>query len=511
MSKRTEMLEPVDRSRRGGTKLRGHLGVLSLVFIVMAGMTPLTGVAGYMPLVIAYGNGLGAPFMLLLTGLVILIFSVGYVGIIRRVARPGAFYAYITAGLGKRVGLGGAFVTVTTYLFAMMGLYVFGGMSASTLVSELGGPAIAWWIFAAVLLAASAITVYLNITISLRFVAVIVVIEFLIVLIFDFVVAFQGGPEGITTVPFTVEALTSGSLALGFLFSVTMFMGFEGAALYYEEARDPQRSISRATYIIAGVLAVFLGFTCWMMIVSIGESDALAVISADPAGSFIAALAVHLGSTFASFASVLVLTAAFACAVSIANMLSRYVYSLSVDRVAPAYFGVASARHGSPARASVLVNSVYVVGLAAAVVANIDPNIVLALSAGFGTFGLLIIFSLASVAIFVYFIRNREPRRGRQVAILASAAVSAVFFGIMVLYVANNLDVIVGDMPAVIIGLQVILYAAFVGGIVFASYLAVKRPDVFQHIGRMGFVTADGSDVSPDESLEDKPKEDVQL
>ena len=48
--------------------------------------------------------------------------------------------------------------------------------------------------------------------------------------------------------------------------------GFESSAIYGEEAKDPKRTVARATVIVIALITVFFGFTSWMLIVGYGPS-----------------------------------------------------------------------------------------------------------------------------------------------------------------------------------------------------------------------------------------------
>ncbi len=56
--------------------LRGSIGVIGIVFLVVAAASPLTTVAGSLPVMIAIGNGAGAPLTYIVSALVLLFFSV---------------------------------------------------------------------------------------------------------------------------------------------------------------------------------------------------------------------------------------------------------------------------------------------------------------------------------------------------------------------------------------------------------------------------------------------------
>lgn len=83
-----------------------RLGVPAVVFFVMSAATPLTVVAGVITLAYAVTGLLGLPLAFLLVGLLLAGFGVGYVAMSRQVANAGAFYAYVSRGLGRPAGVG---------------------------------------------------------------------------------------------------------------------------------------------------------------------------------------------------------------------------------------------------------------------------------------------------------------------------------------------------------------------------------------------------------------------
>jgi hypothetical protein len=82
-----------------GNQLTGSIGVAGIVFLVVAAASPLTTVAGSLPVMIALGNGAGAPLTYVIAASVLLVFSVGYAAMSSAVTDTGAFYAYVTKGL----------------------------------------------------------------------------------------------------------------------------------------------------------------------------------------------------------------------------------------------------------------------------------------------------------------------------------------------------------------------------------------------------------------------------
>lgn len=465
--------------------LRGQLSTGSVVFMVLAALSPLTGVAGYLGFVISSGNGLGAPLMFLLVGGALVIFSFGYVAVVKAVPRPGAFYAYIVAGLGRRAGLGGSFVSIFTYLLNLIGLAVFSGISLSSLIANtFSGPQINWWIcsLASVLLVGA--LSYRNINLSARVLGTVMILEVAVILIFDVSVAAQGGTEGITSAPFSQENFFSGSFPLAFLFALFLFGGFEGTAIYREEVKTPDKTLPRATYIVVILIALMYLITSWMLITSFGPTEAVAAVSADPSGSFLVALEAASGKIIFDIASVMLVTGVLASQLGLGNVLSRYFYSMGIDGVFHKSLGRAHAKYGSPARSSLVMSLAVLMIIIAMAILKKDPNSMLLVTSGFGTFGFLVLFLVMSIAIFAYFFRCKETGNGRRLAILGSAGVSAMIFGTMTVYVSTNAKSIVGGSDFVNISLQVVLLSCFFGGVIYASTLAHRKPDIFAKIGR---------------------------
>ncbi|MGW3147035.1 amidohydrolase family protein [Streptomyces sp. NPDC001177] len=84
----------------------GSLGTADIAFVVSAA-APLTVMAGVAPLAILLG-GSGAPVGCLLVGITLAVFAVGFTAMSRHVRSGGAFYAFITRGLLRPIGIGAA-------------------------------------------------------------------------------------------------------------------------------------------------------------------------------------------------------------------------------------------------------------------------------------------------------------------------------------------------------------------------------------------------------------------
>src|SRR4249919_557381 len=109
----------------------GRLGIIGIVFFVVAAAAPLVGMTGAVPVAIVVGNGAGVPGAYVAVGITLLLFSVGYAAMSHRVTNTGAFFAYVGRGLGVVPGVGSAFVSLLAYLAVQLAIYgFFGGVMA---------------------------------------------------------------------------------------------------------------------------------------------------------------------------------------------------------------------------------------------------------------------------------------------------------------------------------------------------------------------------------------------
>ena len=250
---------------------RGAIGVLGILFFVLSAQAPLTGIGGALPLAVALGNGAGAPAAYLVVGLVIALFAVGFIAMSRHVTEEGAFYAYIGRGLGRRLGTGSALLALWSYNTIQACMYGLYGFIVSFLADTYLGFAPPWWVCALVTMAVVQVLGSLNIDLGARFLGVLVAAEMSILLAFALVTLFTGGgPEGLNPgASFTPSALLAGAPGIALTFGIASMFGFESTAIYSAEAKDPARTVPRATYLAVASIALFFAFVSWMVVSSL--------------------------------------------------------------------------------------------------------------------------------------------------------------------------------------------------------------------------------------------------
>ncbi|MCA4134830.1 APC family permease [Arthrobacter sp. M4] len=475
--------ERANRKIQASEGLTGRLGTADLVLAALAFAGPLAGTAGYISILISAGNGIGAPSTFLVTMAVLILFSTGYGALTRFVPNPGAFYAYITAGLGRSVGLGSSFLILSSYIAIGVGFYGFAGLAVQQFVVTHGGPELPWWVFSLVFWAAVGTLAYFRIEVSAKVLGVLLLLEVLVVAIFDIAVMSRGGEEGFSLEPFTLPALFSGSPGIALLFGIALFTGFEATAIYREETRDPDRTIPRATMITVVLIGVFYAITAWAMITGLGTSQAVAKATEDPAGVFFQVATAFGGQILSDAANLLLITSILAAHLSIQNVTTRYTYSLGVDGILPKGLGHAHPRFNSPYRASMTASATFLILTGVLIIAGLSATEIYAWFAGAAAFTILVAMTLTSLAAVVYFRRNRTSNLNGWQSFWAPLLAFLAMTGMVILGIYNFPSLIGGsDLLSSIMLLSSL--AIFVAGIGTAEVLRRKKPHVYARIGR---------------------------
>ncbi|MFI1565434.1 APC family permease [Streptomyces sp. NPDC020490] len=475
---------PAPADAREGGGLRGRIGVLELTLTVLAFSAPMVVVTGPTPFVIIFG-GAGAPLAFVLAMAVLLLFAVGYTAMTRYLPNPGAFYAYITAGLGKITGLGSSFLALFAYLAFAVSTYAFFAVVANALVSlVLGGPDLPWYVYALAGVAATGILGYFRIDLSAKVLSAVMACEVLLVGAFDAAVLWDGGARGTSLTPFTWHALGSGSVGLAVLFAVMCFVGFEATAVFREETKDPERTVPRATYLSVTAIGVFYVVSAWCLILAYGTESAQKVAESNFAGMFSSAAGTFLGTWAGDAVTVLVVTSAFAALLAGQNILARYCHSLGVDRVLPMRLGKVHPRHGSPHISSLTVSAVILVAVSVLAFTTSDVAATFSQLAGAAAFAVVALMFLTTVSVVFFFRRNRDVADVSVWHTVVAPVLSGLGLGAILWLCLTNFTTMTGGSAASSIVYQVLMGAVFLSGMALALLYRSRRRDVYARIGR---------------------------
>ena len=479
---------------------RRALGVPDLVFFIVAASAPLTAVAGGQAATYLVTGNRGIPFLFIPLGIVLALFTVGYAAMSRHVAIAGAFYSYVAQGLGKVQGVGAAFVALIAYNSMQIGIYGLFGVAMGAFMSGQLGVDLPWWAWCLIGGAVIAALGVLQIDLNARVLAVALGLEVLVVALFDLVVLADPGPQGLSLVGFNPSIAFGTAVGAALTFCVASFVGFESAAIYSEECRDPRRTVARATFIAVGLIAVFYALSSWLLGVAAGPNtivDPNALVEAgyatagnpDPTTVLFIAGAQRLGAWWGTAAALLFATSLFAALLSFHNAVARYMFAIGREGVIPSVFGRVHPRTGAPwiASLSQSILALLIVGIFA--IAGADPVLQLfTWLTNMGALGVLLLMAVTSFAVVGYFRRYPEQELGRWASTIAPAVAGVLLLIVLVLGVANFNVLITGSTEAptntMAIVLPVILFGGGIVGLIVGAVLKSRRPDVYQRVGK---------------------------
>ncbi len=460
------------------TLQRNALGVGAIVFLVLAAVAPLTGMVVVASLAIALGNGGGAPVAFLGVAAVLLLFAIGYGKMSAQLVNAGGFYAFVVKGLGRPAGLAAGFIAMLGYNFFVVGTIGTSGFFMQLVIADLTGFDMHWYLWGVASMVVCYLMALRGVDFSSKILGVSLVLETLILLVFDVAVLFKTGYDFSA---FSFDAVTSGSLSIGLLLAATGFLGFEATALFSEEAKNPLKTVPRATYLAISLIGVILGVTTWAVVSATGVAQAQGESLAHLAtGDLVFSLShEYLGGFMTDVMTVLLLVSLFAAMLAFHNSASRYLFSLGRSRILPQ--ALASTRSsGAPAVAGTVQAGFAIVVAGAFVVAGLDPITSLVPSMlGFGTLAILVLQTLAALSIVVYFRRADDPRWGS-----TFVAPGLGFLGLcfVVVLAFTHFEVVAGSDAKAVTLLPLLLVVALVGGIGFAFYLRSSRPEVYDDL-----------------------------
>lgn len=465
--------------------LSGNLGVVPIVMMVIATAAPLTVMVANTPLMVGLGNGAAAPFDALVAMIIMFMFSVGFVAISRYISNAGAFYACIQKGLGRVVGLGSATLAMIAYSLFLLAIGTYVGFASSELVASLFQVHLPWWLLTLATVGIIGVLGYRRIELSSKFLGVALILEIAVVLVVNAFVLADPTVE-MTLEPFQPEHFLSGSPGLGILFAIYSFIGFESTVIYREEARNPERTIPIATYTAVFTVGIFYVVSMWCAVAGIGVDQVLAFANEHPEEMYLLLSERYLGKAFSDFINLLLITSLFACMLSLHNIVVRYQYILGRYQVLMPHFSRVHERHASPYVASLVLTLVSMAAIVLLALLGLDPvTQIYAWGATTGTLGYMVVLLLASLAILVFFRRNKVDTRlwNTLIAPLGGLIGVLVCLGIA----AYNLPMLIGGDNAGEVAplIGVLIALAFAIGGIGALLLRNRAPERYSALSEL--------------------------
>jgi amino acid transporter len=404
------------------TELRkGRLGVLGIVFFVVAASAPLVGMTGAVPVAMLAGNLAGTPGSYLFVGISLLLFSVGFSAMSSKVTNAGAFFAYVGRGLGRPMAVGSAFASIVGYVTIQLAIYGFFGGLLQGQMSQYGIN-LDWYLWALIGWVLVTALSLLSVDVGAWVLGGLMILELLSLTVTGVAMMVNGGPEGIDIgASFSPDAIFAGGfvggagIALAFAFA--SFIGFEATAIYGEESKNPKRDVPRATYWAIGIITALFALVSLAMVTGMGHShvaDYVVANSADstgapltnPAGVLFSLADHYVGHWIVDVMSWLIVSSLFAGLLAFQNAAGRYFFALGRGRVLPVSVGTTNKR-GAPQIGVLIVSVLALLVILAFKFANLQPiaNLFFWMSA-ITAIAISLVEILVSLAVIRYFLKH---------------------------------------------------------------------------------------------------------
>jgi amino acid transporter len=426
-------------------------------------------------------SGEATPFVYLVCVIALLIAASGIVEMAREFPSAGAFYTYVTRGLGPRAGfVTGGLMFIAYALLPPAEVGLIGSYLQTTFRTEFSTN-IPWWLIGIVPAALMVFLAFEGIRSSLRTALVLFAVEVCIVLLLALIIVGHGGKDGLSLHPLTPGASPNGfnGLTTGFVFAALSFVGFEAATTLGDEVREPRRIVPRAVLLSVLCVGALYVFCIWAEVNGLGAKATNELTGASTPWN-------DLAATYASWMKWPVIIASvssmFAVMINSANGIVRILNTMGRERLLPKQFAFIHPAKLTPSHA-VFATGAFAIALAL---------IVGALSGGLGdpvggsnvygylgfllTLGIIAVYVLTNVAAANYFLRSGRFNLLRHGILPLGGA--ALMVGLLVGQIVEQTDKPYTWFPWVIV-VWVVLMAAG------AMWLSKARPRELERAGAL--------------------------
>ncbi len=469
-------------SKQAGLRA-GAVGLGGAVIMSAALMGPAVSVY-FNPQVAASHAGVATPFVFVVGMVVMLVVANGVMEMSRVLPSAGAFYTYVSRGIGPKSGFVTGALMFAAYALLVPAELALIGIYTHDVLADLGVN-IHWTIISAVFTVLLVVLSLEGINGSLRTALVLFTAEVVVILTLSVIVLAKGGAHGLTLAPLNPGNSSGGmsGIALGMVFAILSFVGFEAATTLGEEVRDSHRNVPRGMFLaLLFVGAIYLFCTYSEMVgFGVGGVDRL---TSD------AAPFTTLANEYAPWIKLLVglagISSIFAVTMNTNNGVVRIIFAMAREHMLPVGLAKVHPRHHTPV-AAIWLNAGFAVALTFGVGLFAGPFNTYVYLGSILTLAIIPVYLLTQVACIRHFGGERRPER----SVLRHAALPVLAMALLLIPVYGQVYP-VPAAPLNVFPYLVLLY--IVAAALYAVALGRRRPDA---LARAGAVLATGESETP--------------
>lgn len=332
----------------------GHLSRLQLTSLAISSMIPAVGMASF-PMLLVLNAGLGGWVAALLAALTVICVGRAVTVFASRYVASGSLYSYAGEVFGRwaqsliAASLFLGYLAMVASILLVIGAYSGSFLQSIGIDGGLDRPAqIAIYLASAAIVAA----------ITCRGLDVSIVIAVLLTAIcLPLLLAITGASAIHTGLhlqeQLTLQGASVSGIVAGIASGTAFLVGFEGSAALAAETRDPKKNVPAAVMSVPIVLGTLYVIATFLQAPGITEtSDQILSGTSSPA-----ALAENAGlpTTMGQMTDLVVAVATFAALIGFVNYGSRFVATLSAEKLLPQRFTRIHSRFHSPVSAILLI------------------------------------------------------------------------------------------------------------------------------------------------------------
>jgi amino acid transporter len=463
----------------------GQLGFAEVLFQALASAAP--GLSVTLAVIVGAsfaGASLSLSLVFALIGLLLVASCIGQMA--ARFPSAGGFYTFVANGLHPAVGTMVAWLYLSVWIVFPSTLFLpFGSFIASTLHDDFGWPEKPVWIISALVCMALIYWLVGNgAKLSTNASIVLGVIEFAILGALAITLIVKAGSNNTLSVFTTHYATVEGFVGMsgiigGMIYAIYGFVGFENVVPLAEEAREPRRSVLRASLLSPLILGLFIIFCTYAATVYFGPSRFSEFTAYNDGAPWfgITKEVWHMGWYVLLFA---LLNSAVASANGATNAGIRHLFAMGRIKLLPSAFARTNPTTGTPifALRTVLIISV-VLTLGTGVLLDGGPLQAFGFLGTIETCVAILLYALVALACLIYFLRNRSegfnPLLHVVVPILALVVMIPALMA--AIGVGSAIFPFIAPLPAPLNIAGYIAFAWLIAGIVYAAWIWRVHPD----------------------------------
>ena len=394
------------------TALRaGAIGAVAAGIITVAYEAPSVSMFFNSPFA-ALHAGAAMPATFLVSSVIILLVALNIAAFAKKLPTSGFAYTFVSQAFSSRWGFVAAWMAVFTFAVTPMINIPYFGVTVSALIYNLGGPRISWTVGAVFLIAVVAYLGVAGISQSAKVGAVFLAFEVSVLTIFAVYMVAKGGAHG--QVPSTLSPTSApsiGGFAVGMIFAVLSFQGFESAATLGEETKHARRYIPLTLISAVVATAVFYTFVTYAATIGwgAGKMQSYATASGTP---FTHLATVYAGPWLADVLDAVVAAGIFAVVIASVSAAARVLFALGREGLVPRVFGRAHATRQTPWAATLLVSAgAGGIGTIFGVLWN--PTQVWGFLGSSQAISAIVVYMFVSVGVITFYWRQHRSEFGR--------------------------------------------------------------------------------------------------